>query len=458
MAKFSVLDDQETEVEIPAGDILEIVPDDQLDSHAPDEGDQEAIEEIGDVTEGLEACMELYREAANGESMSPLLAKSLSLNLALAGRDLSPPRGADSQSQAISMALQGTAKLGLEDWRDSPSSMAYGMEGLKEIWAYIVRIWEKMCNWISELYMKVAAWFDGWISKAAFARRKADAILAKVAANKVKGTLKVEKMKIGKSEFLALTRDGKTFKPVETIKDVIQRTKEVTPEKAKPVVEVSLALIEAAAEDIKKAKKVGTESKHSKVNRAQAKAAGKKLAQEFVGPLQPAPDDKVDSDNQIFESDLFSGGKKIKYVCKYKDIKGDAVICGMEGSIIVVNKKLEGDDEVTGLNVEGIKELATECKEAATTLQGLKNAYRIHSKEVKNMNSRVKTILAGVDKGIETAETTENVEQIKAKIGGIQGLLTAPWSISQGMQTQSLTAVNAGLQYCVRSMGHHKED
>lgn len=458
MAKFSVLDDQEIDIDIPEGDILEIVPDDQLDSHAPDEGDQEAIEEIGDVTEGLEACMELYREASNGDSMSPLLAKSLSLNIALAGRDLAPPKGANSQSQAISMALQGRGRLGLEDWRDSPSSMAYGMEGLKEIWAYIVRIWEKMCNWISELYMKVAAWFDGWISKAAFARRKADAIIAKVAANKVKGTLKAEKMKIGKSEFLALTEDGKTFKPIETIKNVIQRTKAVTPEKATPFVTLSLAMIEDAAEDIKKAKKVGTESNKPKETRAQAKAGGKKIAQESVGPLKSAPGDKEDSDNQVFESDLFSGGKKIKYECKYKDIKGGAVLCGQVGSIIVVNKKLEGDDEVNGLDTAGITALATECKEAATTLQSLKNTYRIHSKEVKNMNSRVKTILAGVDKGIETAETTENVEQIKARISNIQGLLTAPWSISQGMQTQSLTAVNAGLQYCVRSMGHHKED
>jgi hypothetical protein len=460
MAKFSVLDDQETDIEIPEGDILEIVPDDQLDSHAPDEGDQEAIEEIGDVTEGLEACMELYREAANGDSMSPLLAKSLSLNIALAGRDLAPPKGANSQSQAISMALQGRGRLGLEDWRDSPSSMAYGMEGLKEIGAYIVKIWEKMCKWVSELYMKVAAWFDGWISKAAFARRKADAIIAKVAANKVKGTLKNEEMKIGKNEFLALTRDGKTFNPIATIKDVITRTKEVTPEKTMGLVEKAIGDIEAISAAIKAAKKTGTENWFTD----RMSAGGKTIfnsakAQEdvsvVIGPVKPvASNDKGKAE---YVSEEFSGGKRIKYEIKLRSISGEVMKCGQVASIEVLNKKLEGKDEVAGLNAAGITALATECKEAATTLQGLKNTYRVHSKAVSGLNSKIKTILSGIDKGVENAETTEAIDGIKASIGDIQGQLTAPFSVSQQMQSISLTAVNAGLQYCVRSMGHHEE-
>jgi hypothetical protein len=449
MAGFSLLDDEELNVDISNGDILEIIPEEELDAHAPDEALETDVEDIGEIAEGLEACHDMLAMAAAANAMNPQAAQFAGLAIQLAERNI---RG--NFSEGLDKALDGKGKYGLEAFEDKASGTAYASYAMLGIMDTLERIWTRIVEFLTKWFDKVATWFNKYLSGAAFAKRKADAIKKK--ADKELGSVKKEQIEMNQTESLNLSLDGK-FEPAPAIKATMDALKGIDCEKIVDASKDNLILLRTHLEAAKKGTlKDGVSGKSVMSMHQQAAKVASSMGPNFV----------VFNDTRFKESSTqmhvrgknISGGQMVVITINGKEVDGASIFKSMSTSVVKIDVKAKGDRKVDALSTGAISSLADLCSESCSELIKFKDQYRDGKRDLASFKKHVDEIIKDVS-DISTDKATSEIKSItSAYIGGMASTVSSPYSVAKAYQSQALTSINAALNYCLKSLSNHKKD
>jgi hypothetical protein len=446
MAGFSLLDDEELNVDISNGDILEVIPEENLDAHAPDEALETDVEDIGEIAEGLEACHDMLAMAAAARAMNPQAAQFAGLAIQLAERNI---RG--NFSVGLNKALDGKGKYGLEAFEDKASGTAYASYAMLGIMDTLKSIWTRIVEFLTKWFDKVATWFNKYLSGAAFAKRKAEAIKKK--ADKELGSLKSEDFTINQTESMNLSIDGK-FDPKLALKDTLESLTELDCEK----------IVDRCKTSLKEMKELVAAGKvHGKRPRV---TNGITLQGVVEGTMGEAGAHLTIDDSRFKSSDTskhylltnIAGGNMIVMSFNGKEVGGIVVFRGMSTTIVKFDVKAKGDKKVSALNTGGVSTLAEQCSSAASELIKFKDLFREGKRELAAFKSEIDDLIKEIGELDSAKMDTEVKSATNAYIGGMASTISAPYTAAKALQSQTLTTINAALNYCLKSLSHHKKD
>lgn len=445
MAKFSLLDEEEVSVEVPEGDVLEIIPEDQLDEHAPEESEITDIEEIGEISEGLEAVRDAIAATMAANAMTPEAARLVGVAITLAERNIT-----GRFSSNLETAVAGGGKFGMEGFNDRPSASAYASYAMLSIGSSLKEVWDNIVKFLRKWFNKADLWLNKYVSGAAFAKRKAEGIIKK--AEDHKGAfIEEKKVDLGENTAKNLSIDGQ-FNPARAVESGLSFLKQFKPEEIVKGTEAQYAKFAAIDFeqnnwDIKRLDLITLEDQVKKIS------AGVELKENSTKYKSTATTKNLLTNNL--------GGNKM-VMLTLSGVETNNIVYFRTASASI--KPIEGagtvKTEQETLDKSGITKLAETVRSAAATIIGMKKDYQSVSAELNKFESKVKTISQKLEKAsgkVEDANHAATARLITKSIGGLAGTITAPYSVKRLVQSQTLTSMNAALNYCLKSLDQIKE-
>jgi hypothetical protein len=442
MAGFTLLDDEEVSVELSNGDLLEIIPEENLDDHAPDEALESDVEDVGEIAEGLEACHDMLAQAAAANAMNPQAAQFAGLAIQLAERNI---RG--NFSNGLGKALEGKGKYGLEDFEDKASGTAYASYAMLGIMDTLGNVWEKIVTFLKSWFDKIAAWFNKYLSGAAFAKRKAQAVINK--AENVKGSLKSEEMNISPMEYMNLTV-GTKFSPEKAITDTLAALKDVKIGEISKTVESMIAEIKIIKiKDSGSALKLDKKTENTLAGWA-SKVSGTGFSEFNDSRYKSSPTEKH------FKLGNIGGGLTLIMTLSGKE--ADNVVWFTRASMSSTKTKPDstGEKKIKGLQGSAVISLAKTALSACEDLISQKDMYRAGKGSISKLDGELKSVIASLKGSVGGGKNGEYVGVISGFVNGLVSTVTVPYNYHKTLQSQTLTSVNSALNYCLKSLSHHK--
>ena len=441
MKRFTLLDEEQFEVEVPAGDILEIIPEEELDDHAPEAEDAAVIEDIGEVTAGLEACLDMLATAATDGSLNGTTAKLINLSVTLAKRNTF-----GGFTQGLQQSAQGGGDFGTEAFEDKASSASYASFVMLSIGEDLKKIWAGIIAFLRKWFDKAAAWYNKYVSRAAFAKRKEVAIIKGL--DKVKGSVDKDDFELNESEAMALTIGG-SFNPKEAIDKTVYAMTLATNDKTKKLSEISLKTLKALKFD-------SSADLEAIIKREQSLAD---TVKDYTAATPLTADDRFkDTATEKFLSlRNIAGGKMIVAEIKGEEFAGSVFAKGISVSLKPLTKDAKGEKKVKALDKSGVKSLAETCEAAAQKIITQKADFTDIKRTLNEYDSEIKSIISKLDSGKGGEANAPAQRAVRGIISGSASFITGSFSINRAIQSQVLTSILAALNYCSKSLGNHKE-
>jgi hypothetical protein len=354
----------------------------------------------------------------------------------------------------LDKALEGKGKYGLEAFEDKASGSAYASYAMLGIMDTLKSIWTRIVEFLTKWFDKVATWFNKYLSGAAFAKRKAEAIKKK--ADKELGSVKKEQIEMNQTESLNLSLDGR-FEPAPAIKATMGALKGIDCEKIIEDSKRSLTLLKTHLEAAKKGELVdGAAGKDLMSMKKRSEKVIEELGSSFVA-FSDTRFKETDTQTHIRGKNI-AGSQMVVITINGKDVEGTSIFKSMSTSIVKIDTKAKGDKKVEALPTGAISSLAELCSDSCDELIKFKDQYRDGKRDLASFKKEVDEMIKDVG-DISTDKASSEIKSItSAYIGGMASTVSSPYSVAKAYQSQALTSINAALNYCLKSLSNHKKD